>query len=336
MIIRNWARKLVLRRPADDETTTGGVGTNNDARVAMLNSIGDNLDEERASELANVNDDDTTEPFSVEKTEKEDTQSDDETTPADGTSSSEEDPPAAQKFKIKVNGQELELTQEELIARAQKVESADRYLADAAEARRRAEAAAPAPPPAATKPTAEELQRQQDEEDRALVRAIQMGTEEEAAAALRKLREQSNARPSITQDDVSRVIDERLTFTKAVEKFHADFQDIVADPILYKLVLSRDQELLEQGDARSYSERYTEIGNEMREWKKKLAPPASDAPAPSPAPNRQERKAAAPTPPKSAGAKTTPPEPEDEGEESPQEVIAKMRQQRGGPQWMRG
>lgn len=332
MIIRNWARK-VLRRPADDETSTGGVGTNNDARVAMLNSIGDSLDEGRASELANVNDDDTTEPFKVEKTttEEETPTPTEEETPS---STEEETPPTVQKIKIKVNGQELELTQEELIARAQKVESADRYLAEAAEARRRAEAA-PAPAPAA-KPSAEELQRQQDEEDRALVRAIQMGTEEEAAAALRKLREQASARPSITTDDVSRAIDERLMFTKAVEKFHSDFQDIVSDPILYKLVLTRDQELLEQGDARSYSERYTEIGNEMREWKKKLAPPVTDAPAPSPVPNKLERKAAAPTPPKSAGTKTTPPEPEDEGEESPQEVIAKMRQQRGGPQWMRG
>src|SRR3974390_1694024 len=42
---------------------------------------------------------------------------------------------APRKWKLKVNGRELELTEEEVLARAQKVESADQYLAEAARVR---------------------------------------------------------------------------------------------------------------------------------------------------------------------------------------------------------
>jgi hypothetical protein len=43
----------------------------------------------------------------------------------------EPEPQQPRKFKIKVNGKELELTEEELIARAQKTEAADEYFNDA-------------------------------------------------------------------------------------------------------------------------------------------------------------------------------------------------------------
>jgi len=311
------------------ETAEDGdvIGTGNDARVAMLNKIGDNNDEVRADELANVNDDDTTEPFTPEpKAEAED---EIEAAPAEETPPAEE-PAPVQKVKIKVNGKELELTQEELIARAQKVESADQYLA---EAKKKIQ---PVVEPAKAKPSAEELQRLQDEEDRALVRAIQMGTEEEAAAALRKLRQQTtSARPSITPDDVNRTIDERLAFTKAIEAFQSEYSDVVTDPYLNKLALDRDSELLAQGDSRPYLERYREIGNVLRAWKGTLV----KAPEPTTTKTldeKQQRKASAPKAPVAASAKTTAPEPETDDDETPHDVIRNMAKSRGGPQWMRG
>lgn len=316
----------------DNEQASDTVGTGNEDRLALLSAIADQADAAREEELANVNDDGSTEPFKADKPAP--AEEDAAAPAAEESAPATEDPPAEPKrYKLKVNGRELELTEQELIDRAQKIEAADDYLRQAAEAKRRA--AEPAAPPG---PTPEELQRLQDEEDRALVRAIQMGTEEEAAAALRKLRTQASAtaRPSdqsLTPDDVSRVIDERLEFNRAIERFRTEYSDIEGDPYLKKLALDRDAELLAQGDRRPYWDRYEEIGRDIRSWKEKLAP-ASRPDQPS-FQDKEQRKAAAPKVPVAASAKTKPPAPADDEDETPSAIIANMAKSRGGPQWMR-
>ncbi len=160
-----------------------------------------------------------------------------------------------------------------------------------------------------------------------------MGTEEEAAAALRKLREQTSARPSLSRDDVSRTIDERLAFNQAIEKFSSEYGDIWSDPILKKIALDRDAQLLKEGDQRPYWDRYSSIGEEVRSWKQSLAP------APKQETTIEEkvaRKASAPKVPAPASAKARPAKvEEDDVDDSPASVIASMAQRRGGPQWMR-
>ena len=233
----------------------------------------------------------------------------------------------AKKYRLKVNGRELELTEEELIARAQKIEAADEYLRQAAEAKRRLEQ------PSAADPKV--IQRHQDDEDLALVRAIQVGTEQEAVAALRKLREQSSsARPSLSRDDVSRTIDERLAFNTAIDRFSTEFNDVWTDPILKKLAFDRDAQLLKEGDTRSYWDRYEQIGGEIRSWRQSLTPAAKQDASMA---ERQERKAAAPkVPTATASVKSKPAKAEeDDTDDSPSSVIAAMAQRRGGPQWMR-
>ena len=316
-----------------DPDVTGAVGTGNDARVALLDSIADSADGIRAEELADINEDGSLTPFKAPSTSTEEAEA-----PAPAPEE-ETDTPAAEvvaeprKYRIKVNGKELELSEEEIIARVQKIESADEYLRQAAEAKRLA-TAEPAPAKPAG-PTQEEIQRRNDEEDRALVRAIQMGTEEEAAAALRKVREQAGAaRPSLTRDDISSTIDERLAFNTAIDTFSKDYKDVWTDPVLKKLALDRDSELLKAGDARPYAERYASIGDEIRAWKETLVPAAKP-----PVTNLAEktiRKAAAPAAPvAAASAKTKPPAAEEEVDDDPSSVIANMAKVRGGPQWMR-
>lgn len=323
---------------AGDSGTEGGVsstiGSGNDDRIARLNAIADQADSERAEELANVNDDGTTEPFKVEASEN---KPEDEEAEGEATAATEEEKTSAtaeeKRYRIKVNGKELELTEAQLIERAQKIEAADEYLRQAAEAKRAVEA-----PTAPAGPTPEELQRRQDEEDRALVRAIQMGTEEEAAAALRKLREQASARPSLSRDDVSRTIDERLAFNTAIEKFSTDYSDVWSDPILKKIALDRDAQLLEQGDRRTYWDRYSQIGEEIRTWRQSLAPAEAAKPAPEATlAEKEQRKASAPRVPVAASAKTKPAKvEEDDIDDTPSSVIANIAKARGGPQWMRG
>lgn len=305
----------------ENENTGEAVGTGNDERIARLNAIADSADADRAEELANINDDGTTEPFVVDAAPAE-TPAEEEETPS---SSAEEE--LEKKYRIKVNGKEIELTEAELIARASKIEAADEYLRRAAEANRRVqELAAPVADPNV-------LQRQRDDEDLALVRAIQVGTEQEALAALRKLREQAGARPSLSRDDVSRTIDERLAFNTAIERFSTEYNDVWSDPILKKIAFDKDAQLLQQGDTRPYWERYQEIGSEVRSWKESLAPAKKTEVTMT---DKEARKASAPRVPAPASAKSKPAKvEEDDIDDNPSAVISAMAQRRGGPQWMR-
>ena len=340
----NYRRKFCFKRDPDPVDAGGGddanvdgsagsgaIGTGNDERLARLAAINDANDANNAEELADVNDDGTTTPFLVESDAAEVVP--EEVPPKKVKSESDDsDDLPVQKFKLKINGKEVEFTQEELIARAQKVESADQYLADAARQRREAVPAEPVP----AGPTAAELQRQRDEEDRAIVRAIQMGTEEEALQAVRSL-EARRAGPSVTADDMSRAIDERLAFNEAISKFRTDYADIARDPMLNSLAQQRDNQLIAEGDSRSYAERYEQIGKELRAWKESLVPaPQVKAPVDTGMEAKAAKKAAAPTVPIAATKKVQQVKPdEDDGEEDASSVIANIAKARGGPQWMK-
>lgn len=302
-----------------ESTSEEAIGSGNDTRLALLSTIADQTDADRAEELANVNDDGSTEPFAAPQQRAAEEPAADEPPAEEAVGSPEE-----KRYRIKVNGKELELSESELIARAQKIEAADEYLRQASEARRKLEQLAqPEMDP-------KEIQRRQDDEDRALIRAIQAGSEDEATSALRKLREQVSARPSLNPDDVSRTVDERLEFNKAIEKFRTEYSDIETDPYLRKLALDRDAELLQAGDRRSYWERYDEIGKSLRSWKTGLVSKEQSS-----LKEKETRKASAPKVPSTASAKTRPPVQADDEDESPSAVIAAMSKTRGGPQWMR-
>jgi hypothetical protein len=309
------------------------LGTGNDARLKLLEQINNQNDADLAKngDLADVNDDGTTSVFSAD-----DNLSDDEIAARELKRAEEEanaraaEAAAAEhadttKHKIKVNGKELEFTTEELIARAQKVESADEYLKEAAQKLREAEAAKPAP----TLPSKEDVAAKAEEERRALVRAIQMGTEEEAMAAIEKLQSRG---PSVSADDVARTVDERVAFNDAVSRFQTDFKDLADDPVLLNIVLQRDKDLLAQGDKRTYWERYEAIGSEVRAWRESIAKPAESAKKPD---DKQSRKASAPAVPQGAGTKAPAAVNEEDREESTGEIISAMAKARGGPQWLR-
>jgi hypothetical protein len=318
------------------------VGTNNDARVAMLNRINDQNDELAANngDLVSLNDDGTTAPFVVLKEdgsleELKDEAKHDEIIDHDALSDQAaaakkiaEDAAAAQAAQprmvtIKVNGVEQQVTEEELIARAQKVAAADQYLAEAA--RLRNEIAGQA------REKQDEPTQQQIEDDLALARAIQMGSEEEAVAAIRKIK----SAPTLSPDVLAKTVDERLTFNDAIRNFRNDFSDLVADPYLNKMVMDKDAELIRNGDKRSYSERYTAIGNEVRAWVASKAPAAKTEEAvKTPVVDKQTRKENVQAVPKAAGGKT-PSTIEEEKEESTSDVIAGIAKARGGPQWLR-
>jgi hypothetical protein len=324
----------------DSSAGSGAIGTGNDSRLTLLAQINDANDAAAAEggDLYDVKDDGTTEAFVVQKADgtkealtdeakhEQIVDHDADKIAADALEETIKEEIAASptiKHKIKVNGVEQELTFDELVTRAQKVSSADQYLAEAA--RLRNEAATQAKPP-----IADASKQDSNEELLATARAIQMGSEEEAVAALQKI---INKGPS--QDDLAKTIDERLTFNEAIAKFRSDFKDLVSDPHLHKMVLDRDAELIRQGDRRPYDERYTAVGTEVRNWVAKFKPAVADTkPDPKPVVDKAARKAAAEGVPKAAGGKV-PNVVDEDKEESSSDVIANMAASRGGPQWMR-
>lgn len=319
------------------------IGTGNDARVALLNQIGDQYDEIRAEELADITDDGKTEPFVVQKADGEQESLDEPTPLVDEEAAAPAPEPEAtpQMITRKINGKEVTKSLEEWLVAASKVEAADEYLQEAAIARKTAIAPQPAPQPEPQRPDPQEIAAQQAEERRKLARAIQMGTEEEAVAAIERLQNMART-PTLTVEEVSRVADERLKFNTAITEFRKEFSDLVSDPHLNRMVLERDAELIRNGDRRDYAERYREVGNEVRAWRDALI--KSAAPAPAVAPQAQQAddlatrraaKAAAPKVPTAASAKAKAPV-EDDGDEDVSSVIAGMAKARGGPQWARG
>ena len=315
----------------DSSMGSGAVGTGNDSRLAMLAQINDANDAAAANggDLYDVNDDGTTEKFVVQtaegsKEELVDEAVHEEIIDHDADKGVAPVVAAPTKHRIKVNGVEQELTFDELITRAQKVSSADQYLAEAARIRNEVVAGQSKPSPDVS------VSQESDDDALAIARAIQMGSEEEAVAAIQKIR---NKGPS--QDDLAKTIDERLTFTEALSTFRKDFNDLVSDPVLHKMVLDKDAALIASGDRRPYSIRYTEIGNEVRAWVGKFKPTTPETPKVKTSPDKVVRKAAAEQVPKAAGGKI-PDAADEEIVESESEIIANMAKSRGGPQWMQG
>lgn len=321
----------------DDEGHT--IGTENDKRLKMYQQIADNNDKGRSEEfyevdeegnqtglsLDDVQDDGT---LGIVEEEEEETEVEDEETedPVETQNKPDESlTKESRKYKITVNGVTKEVDEDWLVTTAQKVDSADDYLREAARLNQDARTLK-APQPEVTDEEPDEVQ---------LARAIQMGTEEEAVAAIRKLR--SPTGPS--NDDLARTIDERLTFQKAVDWFKDEYKDIVGDPVLNALAIQQDNMLRAQGDKRPYGERFKDIGEGIRGWLKGKAPTPEVQVEPETkvqnTESKKARKAAAPQAPKPAATKVAQPV-EEEEEDSVQDTIANMAKSRGGPQWLRG
>jgi len=286
--------ELDLDTAASEDTNESPVLNRNNPRDEFLKGLADRHADENESEL--IYDDEDTEDESTggNEVDQEDV----------------EDVKPVQKHKIKVNGKELDLTYEELVERAQKVEAADEYLRTAKQIAEQQEF---------NQPSDEDVgDKVEDVDDLALVRALQMGTEEEAIAALKQIKKSQT--PQVTKEEILREVEERAKVTSAAQKFANDFPDIFNDHKLRKLAFEEDTRLMNSGDRRPYEERYTDIGNSIRGWVKSIATTATTS-------DKVQRKINAPTVPKASGR--TKSVDAESGEESRESVLAKMRSARG-------
>lgn len=221
-------------------------------------------------------------------------------------------------YKLKVNGKEVELSEEEMIARAQKVEAADQYLAEAKRQAEALRATAAAPPPAGEQ-SADTL----SDEDLALARALQVGSEEEAAKAIRALRQKPGPAPSINMDALAQKVEADMDFKANAKWFQESYPELFADPDYMTLVLKRDQEMLSENNAKGivqpYKDRYAKIGDEIR---KKFGINVDGA---AKTRRKQETLTAIPT----AHTKVRMPAEEDDSEPDVRDTIAEMAKARG-------
>ena len=164
--------------------------------------------------------------------------------------------PEPKVVRVKVDGEERAVTEDELIRSYQKNSAADRRLEEAAQLLREAEQRAaqvavqvqqPVETPAEVRDVAKET-----------IEAIFGGDEVAAAEALAKL--MSNNRggdqptPQVYQpsvDDLAAAVQEKLVFDQAVTKVQTDYPDIVSDRNLEMLAVMRSNEAIAQGVPRA-------------------------------------------------------------------------------------
>ena len=263
-------------------------------------------------------------------------------TPSDAPSSPSEpevsagaplDPEA--EYEVIVEGQPLKVKGSTIIDAGkrtlQKEAAAEHRLRLATQLLEEAERRAAATPQGAT--PAPEAPKQQTEAE--LAHALQFGTPEESAAAVRALRGDGFSEEKIlrlTEERARLVAADEFEFRRGQALLAKEYKDLMEKPALRRLFESEDARLLQAGDRRPYVERYRAIGEQLRKdfgVAKPAAPAPAGAPAPGTAPARQAAKAAAPSVPRTAAARLGDSSSAPAKPVTPSDVIASMAASRG-------
>lgn len=239
---------------------------------------------------------------------------------------------AKAKVKIKVDGQEKEVDQDEVmqagIRTLQKESAADKRLEDATKAKEEAERLRSAAEKAVAQPS-EPAKSPKDmllEKDamRGIVKAIQYGSEDEAATALleygQKMAQLGQA-SALTLDEVN----DMLNLRSAQQYVRENYADVMGDTNLKQLFVTNVNSKLAAGDARPYQEICKDVGDELRTWRG--APQKQEA-TPKTGASRaevKERKTSIVTVPSAAARQ---PAPSQQRAQSPTDTVALMRANR--------
>lgn len=259
---------------------------------------------------ANYENDKNDYDFGDEGASEEDTAEDN----TDDVSEEEIEDEAPAKIVRKINGKEVEIT-DEMIEKAMKVASADKYLEDAKVSKN----ANPPPSQRDVVETDENIDWAQT------VRAIQMGSEDEAIESLKSL---VGKKPSINVDVLTKQVTAEIDAKNAVEKFKEEFPEIVSNPMLANMAMQEDARLREEGFTGSFIERYREAGKAVRGQVSQLAGSLGFKPAESP---KQHKKDSLPKTPKSSGSRPAAQVDDEDGggEENQSDLIRQLAKRRG-------
>lgn len=263
---------------------------------------------------------------------------DDTPEPDQVTEQLSEPTPALEVRKVKVDGRELEVPIDDLVATYQKNTAADRRLKEAAEILEQArqlaaqtQVAEPEPAPAATPvETPEDLKKQAAE----LLDKLYDGDKDSASEALVNLLAKARGDSPSTPAPVQAVVDpdvltsqvlERMALNAAFERVKTDYPDIIADPNLEMVAAMQINQRVAAGESRADAmllvadSLYQSLG-------KKPTGRQEDPPKPAKS-QRQENLERLDTLPSASAAAIQPQSP---AESSPSAVIAELASRRLG------
>ena len=246
--------------------------------------------------------------------------------------------PAPEVRKVKVDGRELEVPIDDLVATYQKNTAADRRLKEAAEILEQArqlaaqtQAAEPEPAPAATPvETPEDLKKQAAE----LLDKLYDGDKESASEALVNLLAKARGDSPSTPAPVQAVVDpdvltsqvlERMALNSAFERVKTDYPDIIADPNLEMVAAMQINQRVAAGESRA--DAMLRVADSLyQSLGKKPTGRQEDPPKPAKS-QRQENLERLDTLPSASAAAIQPQSP---AESSPSAVIAELASRRLG------
>jgi hypothetical protein len=245
-------------------------------------------------------------------------------------------------YDVTVDGQPIKVKGAKLIDAGfrtfQKETAADYRLQLATQMLEQAKKTVSGVPAAQGTPPAEGATQQQPQQaeqisDAQLAELIQYGTKEQAAEAIKLVRQRdSNAVTTqglqqFMRDQLPQLLNVQIAARDAVQFANSEYSDLLTDPYLKEVFLTREEAQRRAGDHRHPMERYKEIGEGIRKHfnRPKSATPTTPAKTME---DRQAAKAKAPTAPRLAsarmegGAGTQRPK-------SREQIIDEMRKARG-------
>ena len=263
---------------------------------------------------------------------------DDTPAPDQVTEQLSEPTPAPEVRKVKVDGRELEVPIDDLVATYQKNTAADRRLKEAAEILEQArqlaaqtQVAEPEPAPAATPvETPEDLKKQAAE----LLDKLYDGDKESASEALVNLLAKARGDSPSTPAPVQAVVDpdvltsqvlERMALNSAFERVKTDYPDIIADPNLEMVAAMQINQRVAAGESRAAA-MLSVADNLYQSLGKKPTGRQEEPPKPTKS-QRQENLERLDTLPSASAAAIQPQSP---AESSPSAVIAELASRRLG------
>lgn len=252
------------------------------SRSALLKEVSDSNKERYAAE--NGQEEDQTPEQETEETENQEEQTSETEPEAVEQSQVEATPP--QKRKLIIDGVEKELTDDEIIALAQKAGAVDSRLAEAErirqDAKREAATLRGAQSPAATQSYDQPATRppavsSSDADAAEITKTLMYGTEDQVRDAVAKLigNGRSNQFQGMNPNQIQGLVAETLAFERAKALLdtppeQGGFNDIYSDQMLRGLFERREAQLRDEGDKRPYQELYKSIGLEVRQWRDDL------------------------------------------------------------------
>lgn len=234
-----------------------------------------------------------------------------------------EDQVAKQMRKVKVDGEEIEVSEDDLVASYRHQETTRREMTRAQQARAEAErllAEAQANVP--KEPAPDRAAKVKEYHD-----ALFEGDVEKATALFDEVMTTGRQEPPL---DVKSVIDQALPVMKqqlsnesALERFTTDYQDILGDGVLTQVAQTELRRL--EAEGKPYGEALFEAGNRARNWLKSKMPPAPNEQPTTTRAEKLDKKAGIVNFP-TANAKAASAQ---EREQTDSEYIAEMRKRRG-------